>query len=416
MQRNFASFLLGSLVTLLGLAACGSEPAPMPTELVPGIEGGLRTGPLEVFVVDEETGAALSGARVRSGAIEATTDASGRASLALEPGAVTLEVQAAGHRAQTWSGITGARAIVSVIGEESVLLPVSGELRGLAAAGATSAFVGASAPVRIVRPETFGAADAPRCELSGEGCGFTLRVAPGIPHHLAAVLVDGAGAPVGIAVRDRETLGPDPIVIDAAIESGPTETLSVNVPDPGESFAAVVGVPGLAIGGDVVLLPQTSIGLAQSLAVPALDGLAESRYWGLFETSPMLGGEPDRSARSVLFARDLRDGTSAPWAYWLDIPELSVDTAAGTVRVEPISGARLLVIDSLDADGRALASVLHVGELTVASTFALGATDVDRVIVRAIDTGARPEALSLRDAELAVMRFSERTVSLSAAP
>ncbi len=106
------------LVTLV-FTACGDDgdqntpdaaPEPPPPRIIEG--GGIGDGPIEgvanVYVIDDATRDPISGATVRVGDVEGTTDATGLFIAEGVTGPQTVLVKAADHRAEMWMGANGA--------------------------------------------------------------------------------------------------------------------------------------------------------------------------------------------------------------------------------------------------------------------------------------------------------------------
>ena len=150
------------------------------------------------------------------------------------------------------------------------------------------------------------------------------------------------------------------------------------------------------------------------LRVPSVNGnaaLESATYWVLVEGHPLLEGDADMSARSVLFQRGLSATTTASWDAWLGIPVPRVE--ANQVSFEAITGADVYAVDFIDSAGALLGAtwVLEgAGTIEVTRPERIDEARVSRIRVRAIDTvfaptGADFEASAI---ELGAQRFSER--------
>ncbi len=113
-------------VLTLAITGCGDDgdqttpdaaPEPPPPRLIEG--GGIGDGPIEgvanVYVIDEATREPISGATVRVGDVEGTTDATGLFVAEGVTGPQTVLVKAADHRAEMWLGANGANMTFSLM-------------------------------------------------------------------------------------------------------------------------------------------------------------------------------------------------------------------------------------------------------------------------------------------------------------
>jgi hypothetical protein len=407
-----------SLGVLVGLfvGGCGPEPVP-PAPEATGARGAALAGRVEVVVVVEPERRPVVDAVVRARAIEdgallaeARTDAAGLAVLEAAGlrGAVTIE--AAGPTgAQLWMGVRTDDVVIALPGERA-RATVAGNVRAIPAAwGGTEVQVGAATEISLLRTSALARASTAPCAPSGaDGCTFSLERAEA-PETLAVATVAGpSGAAAGFVMG---TLGPAGGTLDRPVDA---TDLALTLPA-ATGLTGIIGVPGVARDGALVLLPQRALDPAL-LAVPGADALAPTdRYWVIVEARPMgAGGLGDPDARSVLFARGARSAADLPrWSSWLPAPSatLAVD---GGVSFEAVPGADVHVVDWLDAAGAIVASA-WVLDPTVLSVEALRPTALDpggrvtRVRVRALDTVA-PSAsgFELTTLELGVERFSER--------
>lgn len=398
------------------VAGCGSDPAP-PAAAPTGARGAALAGRMEVDVVVEPERRPLAGAVVRarsieSGALlaEARTDAAGFAVLEspVLQGSVTIEAEGE-TSAQLWMGVRTDEVVLALPGEPA-RAEIVGNVRGLPDSWeASSVEVGAATQVSLLRTGSLArAATAPCNPRADVGCGFFLE-SDAAPETLAVATVRGAsGAASGFVLG---TLGPAGGTLSQPVEA---TDLAVALPS-AAGLAGIVGVPGVARDGALVLLPQTSPDPAL-LAVPARESLGpRDRYWVLVEARPTLaGGVADPEARTVLFARGASTAADLPrWSAWLPAPSatLAVD---GGVSFEAVAGADVHVVDWLDASGAIVASAWLL-DPTVLSVEALRPTRLDpggrvtRVRVRALDTVAPgPSGFEATTLDAAVERFSER--------
>jgi hypothetical protein len=385
-------FFVGSVVATI-VAGCGENVSAPP-------EAGYRPGPegqVSIVALDEVTRAPLAGVSVEVMGEEgvlgtATTDAEGRAIVAITELHRSVTLRGPDHVAERWSG-TG-REIVMPLQRRASTATVSETLEAAPPGDWT---IVASSPARVLHAASLAMSSGVACVGAGEGrCSFTLETPVEATTSFFAFRSE-AGIPV-----ELRALG--------AVEAGTSLTdaqrfeitdIDVSIPDPGDGSTAVVGVPGIAVNGRVAVLPWP---MAEgSMWLPDTDE-AFGSAWALFSTTL-----PDGST-SVLVRRGA-DGDLDAWTAWLAAP--AVDTTAGLVVTTP-TDAELLAI-AWYAGAELLQNDLH-GVLGLAGGLG-GAVDVPdgatSAVVRAIDTtGVEVGSLSLDLAERSVTRIAERTVAL----
>ncbi|MFN0248359.1 MAG: hypothetical protein ACKV2T_15820 [Kofleriaceae bacterium] len=112
-------------VLTLAITGCGDDgdqatpdaaPEPPPPRIIEG--GGIGDGPIEgvanVYVLDDSTRDPLSGATVRVGEVEGTTDSTGLFVARGVTGPQTVIVKATDHRPEMWIGANGANITFSL--------------------------------------------------------------------------------------------------------------------------------------------------------------------------------------------------------------------------------------------------------------------------------------------------------------
>jgi len=357
-------------------------------------------------------GARVSARSIATGAslAEAVTGPTGLALLEAEAltGAVTVE--AVGPVTQVVMGVRTDELVISLPSRRSDVRTVAGTVRGVPADSRVSVAVGTA--VSILRTVELDEVVAAPCTASGEAtCSFELGAAFSETALAAATITTDAGDVTGFVVGEVGVAG------QALEVSVAPQDLPVSLPA-ATGLTGIVGVPGVARGGALVLLPQTpaSPGLFE---VPSLEGaLADASYWVIVEARPTMGvGGADPNARSVLFARGARTAAELPrWTAWLPAPEASLD-ADGAVTFEAVPGADAHAVDWIDARGEVVGSawliddtVLFVDALVPAG---VAAADVARVRVRAIESSAPPRAgvFDAGELEEGIERFSERDIT-----
>ena len=405
------------LVALISLAGgCGGPSTPSGLEA--RASGSALAGRVEITVIDDASGAVVSGAVVRARSIasgeviaEGTTDAAGL--VALEAAGLTgsISIEAASpSAAQIFVGVRTGELVVALPSAAPARTSVMGNVRGLP--GSTSTVeVGVATDVSLLRTPSLERASTDTCVREGDGCTFSLPRAAGPDAIAIATAVDEAGEVVGFV---SGTLGAGGGTLSTLL---PAEELVMTLPS-ASGLTGIVGVPGVADDGALTLLtqPQTS---AARLRVPTLAGsLAGSSYWLVVEARPFTGaGMVDTAARTVLFARGVHGAAELPtWSAWLPAPTATLDATA-SVTLDMVPGADVHAIDWLDASGNVRASAWVLDDTLIGLDnllpSGLAARDVATVRVRAIDTTSPPSASgwSAGALEVGVERFSERVLT-----
>jgi hypothetical protein len=394
------------------LAACGPSTS---IEVESSARGAALAGSLEVTVRDEASGTTVVGAVVRARSLttgesitEASTDASGVARLASASlaGSITVEV-ASPTSVQIFLGVRHDTLVVALPGAAPPVARVAGNARALPS-GAATVTVGAASDVTLLRTASLDAAATAPCTTRDDGCTFELlgHVEPG--SLAAATVSDATNAVLGFVVG---RVGPSGGTIETSVAA---EDFVMTLPA-ASGLTGIVGVPGIAEDGALVLLPQVQSSVA-TLRVPARMGeLAGASYWVIVEGHPFTGAATaDPNARSVLFARGVTTAAELPaWGSWLVAPTAAIDVDTA-VTFDAVPEADVHAVDWIDASGRVRASawllddtLLGVDALLPSG---LASRDVAEVRVRALDTTSPPgsEGFVAGAIDRGVIRFSER--------
>lgn len=390
--------------------ACGT---PLETHTTSEAHGALA-GSLTVTVVEEGSGARLAAARVRvygpDGALlgEGTTAGDGTLHLANAQLTGTLAIDVtAGTVAQRIEGLHNGDVVVAVPALADPTVRISGTVTGIPMGTESTTHVGIGLPVTLLRTQSIEAVAPSRCTPSEAGmCTFTAQI-PGTGTFPSAATVSDASGAIAFVFGQISASSPslrEPLM--------PIE-LALTLPTDNAGLAGIIGVPGLALEGQLVLLPQAQ-SRASTLRVPAVIGnaaLSLATYWVLVEGHPMRGTELDMSARSVLFRRGLGASGAASWDAWLGVPAITVDATG--VAFDAIEGADVYSVDFVDSEGVLLGStwVLEgAGHLHAMRPANIEASRVVRIRVRAIDTVIAPSSAGFEAVaiEQGAQRFSER--------
>ncbi len=385
MQRPLSAWLTG---TALALGACSTSPASVAPTV--GIDGAPLSGTLEVVVVDDETRDPIEGALVAIGETRATTDATGRASLAAPSGSVTLDVSRAGYVTEHWMNVDRTRAVVALAA------PLDARaLAGTITGGSADTIVSAATTLSILRVTSLGATTS---ACPGGACGVSVTVELETPR-LDLVLVEGSTAHLATGLPiTGETFSVDLAALTATER---LVTLDVTLPEaPG--LQAVVGVPGIATSAGVAVLPSSPTGA--SLLAPAREGPMEgARLWYVARAV-----STDGSGETIVFDREVgADLHVVLPSSFLAIPSA---TAEGTIGIDVDPEVDLYVVEAYAGASVDRTLVLHPSgthldlpiDLAGASGVAVRAIDADGAIAEgAIDL----DAVEARATRIATLRF-----------
>jgi len=397
-------------VGAFSISACAA-----PLESFSASEGhGALAGTLSITVVEEGSGVRLQGAIVRvyaaDGAFigEGTTRGDGTLEVmsAALTGTLSVDVSS-GTTAQRIEGLRSAEVVLALPAAAASSPRVRGTVTGLPTASEASTQVGVGLRVTLLRTQSLAGVAPSTCVPTEAGsCTFEVALARGTSFPSVATVSDASGAIAFVFGQISESSA-------TLNEPLPPTDLSLRLPSDNAGLVGVIGVPGLALHGQLILLPQAQSSAAM-LRVPSVSEhptLFGATYWVLVEGHPMLGSELDMGARSVLFQRGLGPTASAAWDAWLDIPSPLV--VGNRVSFEAISGAHVYAVDFIDSEGALLGStwVLEgAGSIEVTRPERIEEARVSRIRVRAIDTVLAPtgEGFDSNAIELGAQRFSER--------
>ena len=437
------------LLALLGFG-CSENEAVESSAVVKPIPGGGSNGrkiagELTVFVSDSAAGVALAGAEVFVGEGQQAVsvglaDASGRV-VVRDPslqGPQVVSVRANGFVAQCWLGVSANVVTIPLIATNVVTktATVRGTIKGWSNAAAPASGEYRVALVDFARePDLNSSANAVAQEgtspltkntclhdSSGAACDFELRTRSGTLR-LFAVLLEGkdAGTPadfsddsvemVGFALSDEVTVVEGQVLSGtdlSPLSAGQLTTASIGVGVPPALFNKVVGVPGLTVGGGVLVYPEFPSLPASFLVPRKQDVFADAVLWAVGTARPDSG-----AGRSTVLLRGQAlpsDGTAVTLqtGAFLEAPQVSLD--AETLDFTPPAGASLLFADVAGATPALSVFVLD-GRTLVRPPSALVPSGPVTVTARAVDAPFSAAEFSLPDLAQSIEREVEAQVT-----
>jgi len=365
---------LGAALCALSLAGCGDGDhlAQVGAKASKGgVSGGPMAGTLTVQAVDADTALPLAGAAVWLRAGEQAqpvgrTAADGRLTLSdlgAEPQTVT--VSAAGHEAASWGLITSSLAVIPLESTSqpgttdlAVDLPGWSELPPLPAGMYRIARFAYSRPNGLSALEADAAGIQPQCRrpAASQSCSVTLSVPLDTSAVLAVVAeANDAGTPDDVS-DDAFTMTGLGLATEFVLRPVFAGSVSVTLLPPGatarasvvalgsghEAFEEVVGVPGVSIGGQILLYPSLG-GASTSFLVPTASGaFANAKLWAVATANNGSDGAWSRSyQRGVAPPRDATELVSLQTNDFLELPSIrsqasgySLSSPGNLVRLE----------------------------------------------------------------------------------
>jgi hypothetical protein len=358
----------------------GTNPAA--PRLIPG--GGVADAPvggtLNVYVIDQRTGAAIAGAGVRVGSASATTDASGLHvfSDAALTGRQTVTASATGYVPATWVGVAGANLTLPLVpGVAPAVATVSGTISGWDALPAPSGFTqynlglvlytfvdDINAAENSIPAPLDGTTPANTCIRTAlsNACAWKMNARTGKQLHYAVIVrgetkgtsdtADDTYTLLGYAVGQISTLtagqnvsGETLTMVSAGAQTG----LAVSFSGAPAGLGNLTAVPMIHLGdvGRVMLpLPVMSPSVA-STKIPALEGAFAGGRAEVVTIAAPPGGA--KAPFSVACARAVTGGTATPGNYPAPPTGLS---GGATLAFTPVQGASLHLVALNGADGK----------------------------------------------------------------
>lgn len=355
------STILFGLVTTL-ICACGDDgdtpspdagPAPTPPRVIPG--GGIGDGPIDgvayVYAIDEATRMPVSGATVRVGEVEGTTDADGLFTAEGVSGPQTVIVKATNYRSEMWIGANGTNLTLN-LGPAADPTPQSATLSGTVDVAGVSVQGGHTVLAVVTYSQSDDLGDAAN-EIPTPGgtnacftgvannqpCTFSIETRTGTVSLVAAIYDrDLNGTPgnpdddtqtlVGWATRTgiAVTAGNDQTAQDLTmIPAGMLATATIDFGTPPAGHPEQGGLVGVELGDDEVLQLAFATPAAPSLLIPALAQFpgATYRLIGLSAS-----GTTPTSSQSIVLRRGLT-GTTLAAGTWLAPPTSTMASRTG---------------------------------------------------------------------------------------
>lgn len=360
------------VLLILALAACSNDVDPR-VITGGGVGDGEIDGEVNVFIIDENGDAPISGATVDVGGEEKTTDADGLVVFSGVEGAQTIAVKASGYRSQVWVGANGANVTIPLraSGTAPDSATLSGTITGWETINVATGHVKAAIAI-YSQNDRFGdqANDlqtpgmANIC-LGGQTCNWSVVSRTGSVTITAAIVdrdskgtlgdpsddtqeIIGWAFKSGIAVED----GVDQSGLTLAlVETGNLETVTIDEGTPPAGLTEVTMVAGIEVSSDeIVQLPVFINTDPTTLLAPkrtVFGGTGTYRLTGIAQTSTM-----DMGAQSIVLRQGMTTTTLAADT-WLGSPT-SVMMSRTNASWEPVSGAVIHSATWSDASGELL--------------------------------------------------------------
>lgn len=384
---------------LLGLfacltAGCGDDDAVSPDtqtgnhpppRVIPG--GGIGDGPIDgvvnLYVIDDATDAAISGATVRVGDLDGTTDATGLFIAEGVVGPQTVLVKAANMRSEMWLGANGANmtiALKAAADPTPTKANISGSIAGFGSVTVPSGH-NKTAIISYSQDDKLGdaanniptAGNQHICSTNVQtgGCTFTVTTRTGSVALIAAIYDhDTNNTPLN-GDDDTFTLIGWATKTGLNVQNGVDQTgvaldmvdvanlgnVSVTFGTPPAGMPNVAAIVGVELGGagTLQLLPQILTPASTTLLAPKLAAFSGATYR---LTAIANNGSTATSGSSAKLIRG-QTATSLDAGEWLGLPSSLTLTRSGGSWT-PVSGALLHGVEYDLADNTHLLSVTAI--------------------------------------------------------
>ena len=351
-MRTFA------VTTLIAITACGNDSKPdvdAPSENLPpprvipggGIGDGAIDGVVNLYVIDDVSRKPISGAGVRVGSIDGTTDSTGLFVAHDVHGPQTITAKANGFRTEVWVGVNGANVTLD-LNKANDATPDSAKLSGQIANWAALTVAAGHAKVGVVtysQSDNLGDAANNIAQLpanqnmcitvqAADPCNFTVTSRTGNVALIAAVFDrDLKGTPndpnddtmtlIRWAVRApaNVTAGANQTGMDLTLLNvGDLQTITVDFGSPPSALLTVAGLIGIDIGNNNVLqLPSGFVTpAANTMLVPRLSAITNATGYRLSAIAN--NGQPAGSLAQSVVLRKNQTGTTLQAGMWLAPP------------------------------------------------------------------------------------------------
>jgi hypothetical protein len=427
-----------------GAAACGGGNNVTPT-LIPG--GGVGSGGIDgevnVYVIDDDSGAPITGAKVRVGKTDGTTDATGLFTATGVSGKQTIAAVATGHVAVLWVGVDGANVTipVGVSGTTTPTIPqaeLDGTITGWDAIATPAQNHATAGITTYTATADFGAAEnnlAPpaiggqipanvclKAQIGSAPCAWRINARTGRVAVFTTLFdvdtkgtltdqTDDTRTVTGYAFKTGVTVsnGAKQTGVDTAqVAAGDTENGSIAFGTPPASLTSVQGIIGLDLGGDgIAEIPNPLTPTAATMIVPKVSAFAGSTY-----RATAVAKSPTGSAQSLILKRGLTSASSVAIGEWLTTPT-GITATGDVMSFTAVAGAKLHSIDVAATSGRVWNITLFDGSVsaTVPTDLAPIPAGSITVAVNAIDTALDLNDFTLDDLGNIVDRLSTDQVS-----
>jgi len=365
--------LLGLVTALIsgcgddeGAAPVDAPPDRPPPRVIPG--GGIGDGPIDgvanVYVIDDASRMPISGATVRVGTVDGTTDASGLFVAEGVTGPQTVIVKAGAHRSDMWIGANGTNMTFN-LEPATEAVPAAANLAGTVDLSAITLATNHLKVAQVIYSQLDDLGDPANeiatpndthvCFVAGAGsCSFTIKTRTGKVALLAAIYDrdtkgttppdDDTSTLIGWAVKTGLTVtgGVDQTGITLTpIDVGMLGTVTVDFGSPPSGHTTVGAIIGVELGTDGVFqIPLFRTPTEPTLLVPRLAAFAGSSYR---LTAIATTGSTATSAESIVLRRKLT-GTTLAAGTWLAAPTSTMATRT-SVSWTPVSGATVHSIE-----------------------------------------------------------------------
>lgn len=413
-----------------------------------GVSSGAVHGEINVHAIDDESGAAISGATVRvgdagAGALENQTDGSGLAVFIDESliGPQMVTVSANGYAAATWIGVNGANVTVTLAKNPRTPVPmasVSGSISLPAPGGLGEKYT--LAIVLYSWSPTYGArensipqpmnGDTPanfciRTILDGASCNWQMNTRVGKQIHYAVIVegdtegttddvTDDTYEILGYSVQPAVTLsaGQSLTGVTLSLTTLPTTDVSVQFPSAPAGAGDMLAFPFIDAGdaGQLVFpLPTLSPG-ATTTKVPSLVGAFAGMSYQLVGLA--VANQDSARPYSVSFARSVTFSGSETLNSFLPLPS-AVTNSGDTYSFTGAPGAATHFVTLADASDNPAWTVLILDGST---SFTLPALTPDPRAGRSLEVRVTGADLSgFNPSNFAIPSFADQMARASEA-
>ncbi len=376
---RFPIFL--GLVTGL-VSGCGDDgdgsnvdapPVHPPPRVISG--GGIGDGPIDgvanVYVIDDATRMPISGATVRVGTVDGTTDAAGLFVAEGVTGPQTVVVKASGHRTDMWVGANGTNMTFN-LETAPELVPAAATIAGRVDLASITLAAGHLKVAQVFYSQTDDIGD-PANEIATMGdthvcfttpCNYAIKTRTGKVSLLAAIYdrdtkntqnpADDTSTLIGWAAKTGLTVtgGVDQGGVTLTlIDVGMLNTATVDFGSPPAGHNTVGALIGIELAvNEVFMIPLFRTPTDTTLLVPRLAAFAGSKYRliGIAST-----GNTPTASESIVLRRSLTTTTLAAGT-WLAPPTSTMVTRT-LVSWAPVSGSSVYSVEFVQGTVKLLA-------------------------------------------------------------